>query len=62
MELKYRRQAHRAGRTLVRYDNETGKRDHRRYGRSEERYKFESMAQLIEDFIADGEQLEGRHG
>ena len=60
--LKYRLQAHRAGRTLVRYDNETGKGDHRHYGRSEERYEFESMEQLIEDFIADVERLGGNHG
>ena len=60
--LNYRLQAHRAGRAVVRYDNETGKGDHRHYGRSEERYKFESMEQLIEDFIADVERLGGKHG
>ncbi len=60
--LKYRLQAHRGGRTLVRYDNETGKGDHRHYGRKEERYAFASMERLIEDFIADVERLGGGHG
>jgi hypothetical protein len=60
--LKYRLQAHRGGRTLVRYDNETGKGDHRHYGREEERYAFVSMERLIEDFIADVERLGGGHG
>lgn len=60
--LKYRLQAHRGGRTLVRYDNETGKGDHRHYGRKEERYGFVNMERLIEDFIADVERLGGGHG
>jgi hypothetical protein len=60
--LKYRLQAHRGGRTLVRYDNETGKGDHRHYGRREEPYRFTSMARLMEDFIADVERLGGMHG
>ena len=60
--LKYRLQAHRGGRTLVRYDNETGKGDHRHYGRKEEGYAFASMERLIEDFIADVERLGGGHG
>jgi len=34
----------------VRYDNETGKGDHRHYGRYEEPYPFESLEKLIEDF------------
>lgn len=60
--LKYRLQAHRSGRTLIRYDNETGKGDHRHYGRQEERYVLVSMKRLIEDFIADVERLGGGHG
>lgn len=60
--LKYRLQAHRGGRTLVRYDNETGKGDHRHVGRREQRYAFVGMARLIEDFIADVERLGGRNG
>jgi hypothetical protein len=57
--FKYRLQAHRSGRTLVRYDNETGKGDHRHYGQREEPYQFASMERLIEDFIADVERLSG---
>lgn len=60
--LKYRLQAHRGGRTLVRYDNEAGKGDHRHCGRRAERYVFAGMERLIEDFIADVERLGGRHG
>ena len=59
--LKYRLQAHRDGCTLVRYDNEAGKGDHRHYGRREERYVFAGMERLIEDFIADVERPGGRH-
>jgi hypothetical protein len=58
----HRLQAHRGGRTLVRYDNETGKGDHRHVRREQARYAFVSMARLIEDFIADVEQLGARHG
>ena len=60
--LKYRLQAHRGGRALVRYDNEAGKGDHRHYGRREERYEFAGMARLIEDFVADVERLGDRDG
>ena len=38
---------------MVRYDNETGKGDHRRYGDSEEPYGFESVDKLIADFRHD---------
>jgi hypothetical protein len=55
-------QARRGRRTLVRYDNETGKGDHRHYGRREEKYVFVSMQRLIEDFIADVERLGSDHG
>jgi uncharacterized protein YwbE len=54
--IKYRLQAHRRGRTLVRYDNEAGKGDHKHFGRREEPYGFVSMERLIEDFIADVEK------
>lgn len=60
--FKYRLQAHRGGRTLVRYDNEAGKGDHRHYGRREQPYAFIGMERLIEDFIADVERLGGKHG
>jgi hypothetical protein len=60
--LKYRLQAHKAGLTLVRYDNEAGKGDHRHYGRRETVYAFTDMETLIEDFIRDVERLGGQHG
>lgn len=59
--LKYRLQAHRRGKTIVRYDNETGKGDHRHLGRREFAYHFVSMEKLVEDFIEDVERLGGRH-
>ena len=57
--LKYRLYCGRAGRCLVRYDNETGKGDHRHYGRREEPYGFESVEKLLVDFRDDCERLAG---
>ncbi len=41
------------GRCMVRYDNETGKSDHRHIQNNEEPYLFESVEQLINDFQQD---------
>ncbi len=41
------------GNCLVRYDNETGKGDHRHIKGKEERYNFTSVEQLIKDFQND---------
>ncbi|MBM3556047.1 MAG: hypothetical protein FJX47_10895 [Alphaproteobacteria bacterium] len=57
--LKYRLQAHREGRALVRYDNERRKGDHKHIGSREEPYRFTTVEKLIEDFIADVERLGG---
>jgi len=38
---------------LVRYDNETGKGDHRHYGEREQAYAFTTLENLLEDFNAD---------
>ncbi len=38
---------------LVRYDNESGKGDHRHYGEREEPYLFTTLEALLEDFQAD---------
>ncbi len=57
--LKYRMYCGKNGRCVVRYDNETGKGDHRHYGRREEAYAFESIEKLIADFKADCERLAG---
>ena len=57
--LKYRLYCGKAGRCVVRYDNETGKGDHRHYGRREEAYVFESVDKLLTDFNTDCERLTG---
>ncbi|WP_200382231.1 toxin-antitoxin system TumE family protein [Thiococcus pfennigii] len=57
--LKYRLYCGRAGRCLVRYDNERGKGDHRHLGDQEEPYVFRSLVGLIEDFRADVRCLAG---
>lgn len=55
--LKYRMYCGRADKCIVRYDNGTGKGDHRHYGLSEESYHFESLEKLIEDFRNDCSRL-----
>ncbi|MGQ0656726.1 MAG: toxin-antitoxin system TumE family protein [Chromatiales bacterium] len=57
--LKYRLYCGRLGRCVVRYDNETGKGDHRHKGNHEEPYRFESVSKLINDFRADCSKLAG---
>ena len=55
--IKFRLYLGRAGKTLVRYDNETGKGAHRHVGPGEveEAYEFMSVEALIEDFRAECE-------
>lgn len=57
--LKYRLYCGRAGECVVRYDNESGKSDHRHYGDREEPYRFLSLSRLIEDFKHDCTRLAG---
>ncbi len=59
--LKYRLYCGLGGRTIVRYDNEVGKGDHRHLGPEEveSNYNFKSLAQLLKDFALDVEQLSG---
>jgi hypothetical protein len=57
--LKYRLYCGRDSGCLIRYDNETGKGDHRHYGAREEPYRFESSARLLADFRADCASLAG---
>lgn len=57
--LKYRLWCGRAGETVVRYDNETGKGDHRHGAAGEEPYVFVSPERLVADFAADVERLTG---
>jgi len=42
---------------LVRYDNETGKGNHRHYGTHEDPYVFTTLEALLEDFNADVTRL-----
>ena len=57
--LKYRLYLGRGDQTLVRYDNEAGKGDHRHVGVHEAQfpYQFSSMERLLDDFRAECEQL-----
>jgi len=57
--LKYRFFSGRGGKCLIRYDNESGKGDHRHFVDIEEPYRFESMERLIRDFLRDVESLGG---
>lgn len=41
------------GTCRVRYDNESGKGDHRHWGDEESVYPFTSIEQLLNDFFAD---------
>jgi hypothetical protein len=51
--FKYRLALVVAGECVLRYDNETGKGDHRHAGNRETAYVFERYAQLLADFWAD---------
>ena len=59
--LKYNLYCGKDGRTVVRYDNETGKGDHRHVGPDEieEAYGYTSLAQLLSDFETDIIRLSG---
>ena len=57
--LKYRLYLGRGGQSLVRYDNESGKGDHRHVGGREEPYRFVSLDRLLADFMRDVKRLGG---
>jgi hypothetical protein len=57
--LKYRLHCGRGGKCVVRYDNESGKGDHRHYGAYEESYRFISLERLVADFREDCARLSG---
>lgn len=56
-QLKYRLHCGRERTCVVRYDNETGKGDHRHYGDREEAYEFLSVERLLLDFREDCARL-----
>jgi hypothetical protein len=51
--FKYRLAFIVGGECVLRYDNETGKGDHRHIGDSESSYSFKSYERLLADFWAD---------
>ena len=55
--LKYSLYYGRAGERLVGYDNERGKGDHKHIADRELRYRFVSVEQLVDDFLADIENV-----
>ena len=50
------------GQSVLRYDNERGKGDHRHAGTTEEPYAFSSPEQLMADFEADIVRWNDEHG
>lgn len=59
--FKYRLYCGQNGQAIVRYDNETGKGDHRHVGTQELEtdYIFTSLVQLLKDFAQDVERFSG---
>lgn len=57
--LKYRLVYVRQGRSLVGYDNERGKGDHKHIGDKQFPYVFVSIDQLVDDFMTDVKQHTG---
>ena len=51
--FKYRLALVVAGECVLRYDNETGKGDHRHVGNAQTPYSFSSYEKLLADFWAD---------
>jgi hypothetical protein len=47
------------GRSVLRYDNETGKGDHRHLGGREEPYQFRGVEALVGDFLRDIDEVRG---
>jgi hypothetical protein len=47
------------GSSMVRYDNEIGKGDHRHISGREERYHFRGVETLVADFLRDINQVRG---
>jgi hypothetical protein len=45
-----------SGKCVLRYDNETGKDDHRHFGRKEAAYRFKTPEKLLADFQRDIER------
>ena len=59
--LKYSLFYGRNGKRIVGYDNEHGKSDHKHVHEVQSRYKFESVDQIVADFLADVERVKNEH-
>ena len=59
--LKYRLYFGRGGKCLVRYDNESGKGDHRHIRGKETPYSFVSLSRLRRDFDSDMKKYGGEN-
>jgi hypothetical protein len=44
------------GTSIVRFDNESGKGDHKHIGSQEENYRFRNVETLVADFLAEVEK------
>ena len=51
--FKYRLALVVSGRCVLRYDNETGKGDHKHVGNEESPYRFSTLKSLLDDFWRD---------
>ena len=60
--FKYRLTYVVAGRCVLRYDNESGKGDHRHFGDAEARYSFSTPERLMTDFESDIARWNHEHG
>jgi len=60
--FKYRLALVVKGVCVLRYDNETGKGDHRHAGNAEVPYGFSSPRQLVADFMNDVRRWQDEHG
>lgn len=58
--IKYRLHYEHTDGTVVRYDNERGKGDHRHIGSKEETYIFRDVETLVADFLKDIEYIRKR--
>jgi Family of unknown function (DUF6516) len=58
--FKYRLALVSKGTCVVRYDNEAGKGDHKHIGDVQHGYRFASVGQLQQDFLADVKRWEGK--
>jgi len=59
---KYRMALVHYGVSVLRYDNEAGKGDHKHVGVDEQSYIFKDVDKLIQDFVEDIRRWQNEHG